>query len=92
LRSLHETVASRLKEKSKTMKVVKAGELQLKVLQEAVEQQLAIIGNLDEKRQVSVMIVAENKSRLEDVRADLDQMRHWVATQVSTGPFLHVYM
>ena len=30
-------------------RVVKAGELQLKVLQEAVEQQLAIIGNLDEK-------------------------------------------
>ena len=34
------------------------------------------------QRQLSTLWMAENKSRLEDVRADLDQMRHWVATQV----------
>ena len=34
---------------------------------------------------MSVAMVNENKARLEDVKGDLDQNRHWVATQVG-GP------
>ena len=32
---------------------------------------------------MSVTLVGENGARLEEVRGDLDQIRHWVATQVS---------
>ena len=34
------------------------------------------------QREMSVALVNENRVRLEDVRGDLDQIRHWVATQV----------
>ena len=37
------------------------------------------------QREMSVAMVNKNKARLEDVRGDLDQIRHWVATQVG-GP------
>ena len=38
--------------------------------------------------EMSVTSVSENGARLEEVRGDLDQIRHWVATQVSgyVGP------
>ena len=38
--------------------------------------------NLLLQREMSVALVNENRVRLEDVRGDLDQIRHWVATQV----------